>query len=551
MQKFWSLKISHYFCDINIYLPILHLVIMLQFRHFIYYIFVAICAINVSCQTEDGLIVNTESGKVKGIEQEGTKAFLGIPYAKVERFMPPLPVDKWDTVRICDHWGPQAMQQTNGRPLGESEMSEKNSCVLNVWTTNCNTQKPVMLWIHGGGFDSGTSAWNPGWGLAKKNVVVVSLNHRLNILGFLDLSACSEKYKYSGNVGMLDIIAALQWIKNNISQFGGDPNNVTIFGESGGGGKVGTLMCMPAAKGLFHKAIIMSGTILNVNTQEMTQALGKAVLNELHIDSTEIDRIMEIPYQELYNAGQRAMAESIGIRRPGTPMMWGFGPTPDGETLLQQPFQPDFADISSDIPLLIGSTFNELQRLTYNRPMTTEEARTELLKTFGEDTDDYIRIFRETYPNHSPQDLLSIDWLFRPKTIITADAVGGKRKAPTYTYMFTWRSPVTKGSVHGNELNFCFNTLSLSSRELPEITASDQELSNLMARAWTQFARTGDPNVKGIPQWNAYTAENGEMMIFDYTLFVRNNHDRRLQEIINSHCFKQLDEFREKQKQDK
>ena len=226
---------------------------------------------------------------------------------------------------------------------------------------------------------------------------------------------------------------------------------------------------MPAAKGLFHKAIIMSGSILNVNTQEMTQQLGKAVLDELGIAPANIDRIKDVPYQKLYDAGQRAMAKSIGTRKPGTPMMWGFGPTPDGETLLQQPFQPDFADISSDIPLLIGSTFNELQRLTYNRPMTTEEARTELLKTFGEDTDDYIRIFRETYPNHSPQDLLSIDWLFRPKTIITADAVGGKRKAPTYTYMFTWRSPVTKGSVHGNELNFCFNTLSLSSRERREL----------------------------------------------------------------------------------
>ena len=507
----------------------------------------SVCLITVSCgQKEDPMVINTESGKVKGFEQEGTMAFLGIPYAKVERFMPPLPVDKWDTVRVCDHWGPQVMQQTGGRKLSEAEMSEKNSCVLNVWTTNRKACKPVMLWIHGGGFDSGTSAWNPGMGLAKKNVVVVSLNHRLNILGFLDLSACSEKYKYSGNVGMLDIVAALKWIKNNISEFGGDPNNVTIFGESGGGGKVGTLMCMPEAKGLFHKAIIMSGTILNVNTHEMTQTLGKAVLDELGITPDEIDKIQEIPYQELYDAGQRAMAASIGVRRPGTPMMWGFGPTPDGETLLQQPFQPGFADISSDIPLMIGTTFNELQRLIYQRPMTVEEARTELLKTFGDETDAYIEAFGKTYPNHTPQDLLSIDWLFRPKTIITADAVGGKRTAPTYTYMFTWRSPVTLGSVHGNELNFCFNTLNLSPRELPEITAKDQRLSNLMSRAWSQFAHTGNPNVEGLPEWNAYTAENGEMMIFDYTCFVRNNHDRALQEIINRHCFKRLDEFRKK-----
>ena len=501
-----------------------------------------------SCtQKEDPMVVNTESGKVKGFEQEGTMAFLGIPYAKVERFMPPLPVDKWDTVRVCDHWGPQVMQQTGGRTLNEAEMSEKNSCVLNVWTTNCKAKKPVMLWIHGGGFDSGASTWNPGMGLAKKDVVAVSLNHRLNILGFLDLSACSDKYKQSGNVGMLDIVAALQWIRNNISQFGGDPNNVTIFGESGGGGKVGTLMCMPAAKGLFHKAIIMSGTILNVNTQEMTQQLGKAVLDELGITPANIDRIKDVPYQKLYDAGQRAMAKSIGTRKPGTPMMWGFGPTPDGETLLQQPFQPGFADISSDIPLVIGTTFNELQRLTYKHPMTQEEARAELLKTFGTDTDAYIEAFGKAYPNHTPQDLLSIDWLFRPKTLITADAVGGKRKAPTYTYMFTWRSPVTLGSVHGNELNFCFNTLSLAQRELPEITADDQRLSFLMARSWAQFAHTGDPNVEGLPQWHSYTAENGEIMFFDHTCYTRSNHDRPLQEIINRHCFKQLDEFRQKQ----
>ena len=198
-----------------------------------------------------------------------------------------------------------------------------------------------MLWIHGGGFDSGASTWNPGVGLAKKDVVVVSLNHRLNILGFLDLSACSDKYKYSGNVGMLDIVAALQWIRDNISVFGGDPDNVTIFGESGGGGKVGTLMCMPVAKGLFHKAIIMSGTILNVNTKQMSQSLGMAVLKELGIAEDDIERIKDVPYEELYNAGQRAMAISVGVRKPGTPMMWGFGPTPDGETLLQQPFQPE------------------------------------------------------------------------------------------------------------------------------------------------------------------------------------------------------------------
>ena len=501
-------------------------------------------SLGMMAQGENPMVVRTESGWVKGFDHEGTMGFLGIPYAKVERFMPPLPVDKWDTIRVCDHWGPQVMQNTWGRKLSEEEMSEKNSCVLNVWTTDTKACKPVMLWLHGGGFDSGTSAWNPGMCLAKKDVVVVSVNHRLNILGFLDLSACADKYKYSGNVGMLDVVQALQWVQNNIRQFGGDPTNVTIFGESGGGGKVGTLLCMPAAKGLFHKAIIMSGTILNVNTKAMTEELGTAVLRELNIDAEHIDRIKDVPYEELYAAGQRAMAASIGTRKPGTPMMWGFGPTPDGEVLLQQPFQNGFADFSTDVPILIGTTFNELQRLRYDSEMTLQEARGELMTTFGDETDDYINAFAKTYPDFTPQDLLSIDWLFRPKTIITADEIAESRQAKTYMYMFTWRSPVNNGSVHGHELKFCFNMLHHSPNELPAPSDEDIRLADIMSSVWAQFAKTGNPNVDELPYWRAYNKENGEMMVFNHQCFIRNNPDRELEQIIDRHCFVQLDEFR-------
>ena len=499
-----------------------------------------------TAQGDNLTVVKTKSGKVSGITQEGTMAFLGIPYAKVERFMPPQTPDRWKGVRPCDHWGPQAMQQTGGRQLSEDEMSEKNSCVLNVWTTDMKAHKPVMLWLHGGGFDSGTSAWNPGMQLAKKDVVVVSINHRLNILGFLDLSAVSPKYKHSGNVGMLDVVKALEWIRDNIRNFGGNPDNVTVFGESGGGGKVGTLLCMPKARGLFHKAIIMSGTILNVNNHEMTQTLGKAVIKELGIGENELERINDVPYQELYNAGQRAMAASIGTRKPGTPMMWGFGPTPDGETLLQQPFQPGFADISSNIPILIGTTFNELQRLRYNDDLTFEQAREALLPTFGNETDDYISALNEAWPSSTPQDLLSIDWLFRPKTLITADAIAESRKAPTYMYMFIWRSPLNKGSVHGQELMFCFNTLHHATNDLPEPSDADLALADVMSSTWAKFAHDGNPNTPGLPLWHPYTAENGEMMVFDYDCRILNNPDRKLQQIINRHCFKQLDEFNSK-----
>lgn len=494
---------------------------------------------DIEHSVSDSIIVSTESGKVMGFQHDGSYEFLGIPYARVERFMPPLPVEKWDTIRLCNHWGPQAMQNTWGKKLTEAEMSE-NCCVLNVWTTDTSKSMPVMLWLHGGGFDSGTSAWDPGHHLARKDVVVVSVNHRLNILGFLDLSTCSDRYKYSGNVGMLDVVQALQWVQKNIRQFGGDPNNVTIFGESGGGGKVGTLLCMPPAKGLFHKAIIMSGTILNVNTKAMTEELGQAVLKELHIDPAHIERINDVPYEELYAAGQRAMAASIGTRKPGTPMMWGFGPTPDGEMLLQQPFQNGFADISTNIPIMIGTTFNELQRLRYDQSMTMDEARQELTNTFGEETDDYIKAFAEAYPDYTPQDLLSIDWLFRPKTIITADEIAESRQAKTWMYMFTKRSDVNKGSVHGAELKYCFDNIDTSTPEHPSAGLADA-----MSRIWARFATVGDPNTSWLPDtWHPYSKENGELLELGDKLQFHHNHDRRLAEIIDRHCFKQLDDFR-------
>jgi para-nitrobenzyl esterase len=522
-------------------------------------VFAVLMTMSALCfaQVNEHPVVKTQSGQVQGIIQEGSMAFLGIPYAKVERFMPPQPVVKWNGTRVCDKYGPQAMQQSN-RPMTEEQMSE-NCCVLNVWTTDLKAKKPVMFWLHGGGFDSGTSEWDPGMCLAKKDVVVVSINHRLNILGFLDLSTVSPKYKYSGNVGMLDAVQALEWVRDNIANFGGDPNNVTIFGESGGGGKVGTLLCMPKAKGLFHKAIIMSGTILNVNTKAMTEELGEAVLKELGIDKKDVDKIKDVPYKDLYAAGQRAMANSIGTRRPGTPMMWGFGPTPDREVLMQQPFQPAFSSFSDNIPIMIGTTFNELQRQRYNQPMTMEQARTELQRTFGDETDAYIAAFKKAYPLNSedadrlPQDLLSIDWLFRPKTIITADAIGGMRKADTYVYMFTVSESGTqnefKGSAHGAELKYCFDVLHHYSNQLSSNTLKiNKYWADTMSSIWAKFAHDGNPNTDATSifvHWKPYTKENGELMeIGGVQPTLYHNHDRKLEEIINRHCFKQLDEFR-------
>ena len=221
-------------------------------------------------------------------------------------------------------------------------------------------------------------------------------------------------------------------------------------------------------------------------------------------------------------------------------MMWGFGPTPDGEMLLQQPFQNGFADISTDIPIMIGTTFNELQRLRYDQSITMDEARQELINTFGEETDDYIKAFAEAYPDYTLQDLLSIDWLFRPKTIITADEIAESRQAKTWMYMFTKRSDVNKGSVHGAELKYCFDNIDTSTPEHPSVGLADA-----MSSIWARFATVGDPNTSWLPDtWHPYTKENGELLELGDKLQFHHNHDRRLAEIIDRHCFKQLDEFR-------
>jgi para-nitrobenzyl esterase len=269
------------------------------------------------------------------------------------------------------------------------------------------------------------------------------------------------------------------------------------------------------------------------------------------------------------------MASSIGTRRPGTPMMWGFGPTPDGSDVVQQPFQPAFPSFSDSIPIMIGTTFNELQRQRYNQKMTLEEARAELQRTFGDETDDYIEAFKEAYPlrvatnepmegsnalDRFPQDLLSIDWLFRPKTIITADAIGGRRKADTYVYMYTvneWDNRGFKGSTHGAELKYCFDVLHHYSSQLSQTCiAENQRWAELMSTVWAKFAHDGNPNCEALSimqrsealptmLWQPYTKENGELMEFGGTVNrIHHHHDRRLEEIIDRHCFKQLDEFR-------
>src|SRR5690606_18565262 len=357
--------------------------------------------------TEPDTLLNTTFGAVSGSIDDDIFTFKGIPYAKADRFMPPQDPDSWQGVRETTEFGPVAKQVVAW--IDEANMDEKNLFNLNVWTpsTKDGKKRPVMVWFHGGGFHIGSSndPMTYGKALAKKgDVVIVSVNHRLNILGFLDLSAYDEKYKQSANAGILDAVKALEWVKNNIENFGGDSSNVTIFGESGGGGKVGTLMCMPSAKGLFHKAIIQSGTLINVMTKETSQALGKAVLENLEITPDSLQKLDAVSYEDLVEAGNKAIEDINGPRKPGFKTMFGFALSADGEVLLQQPFSPGFADISNDIPLMMGTTLNELIQTAYDqKDLTEEQAKEKLKEVYGDKTDQYVELYAKAYPDYTPQ----------------------------------------------------------------------------------------------------------------------------------------------------
>ena len=506
---------------------------------------------------ESVAVTNTESGKVRGYSNNGIYTYKGIPYAEAKRFEAPSKPKPWTDVRSSLVYGPVAplldpvttVQDESEFVFDHSWGYTSEDCMrINVWTPgiNDNKKRPVMFWIHGGGFTAGSSQELPsydGENLAKKgDVVVVSINHRLNILGYLDLSAYGEKYKYSANLSVLDMRMALEWVKANISNFGGDPNNVTIFGQSGGGAKVNTLMAMPSAKGLFHKAINQSGSFRGTMLEKSTtQAIAAEVLKELNISSDKIEDLQNISFPQLSAAGKKAIKTvSDKMKAEGKPVL-GFGlswgPSVDGDLLPYQLFSKEAFELSKNVPLLIGTVKNEFMSSLgsglSNAPL--DKVTEFITKQYGDKADAYIKAVRAAYPNLTkPSDLIDIDTRFRPGAVYQANEKSGLAGgAPVYMYLFDWQSPVMDGkykAVHCMEIAFCFNTIERT-KNMTGGTKEAQALADKMSPAWVNFARTGNPNHKGLPNWPSYNAQNTATMHFDNACVVKPQMDKELFEI--------------------
>jgi para-nitrobenzyl esterase len=491
-------------------------------------------------------VADTSFGKVRGIDNNGIKIFKGIPYgastAGANRFMPPADPDKWAGVRDALEFGHSAPQRDPGAPpaqetltvSGSNMPAEGEDClVLNVWTPGLQDgrKRPVMFWCHGGGFasGSGSSPDTDGTNLARRgDVVVVSINHRLNVLGFANFSEFSADFAASGDAGMLDIVHALQWVRSNIAHFGGDPNTVMIFGQSGGGRKVETLLAMPSAKGLFHRATIESGSAIQVAGREVAIHNAEQLLAKLSIRKTDVHEIQKLPVERIMAAYFAVVREARGVDQS----IGGFAPTVDGKILPQHPFHPTAAPVSADVPVMIGCTRTEMTLFSLNDPaafkLDEEGLRTRVHELVGDEGPNMIDLYRKSNSGATPSDiyfLIASDYRYGAPTMKIAERRAALGKGPVYLYYFTWESPVQGGrlkSPHTMEIPFAFDNVKISAR-LTGGGAEAMALADKVSDAWIAFARTGDPNTPKLPRWPVFNAKDRATMVIDNSSKVVND----------------------------
>lgn len=484
-------------------------------------------------------IVETTLGQVQGVRAAGTRQYRGVPYAAstagANRFRAPQPRTPWDGVLDASDWGPMVNQLTGsttslhtvdpvlwteifGADYGQ--IQDEDCLTLHIWEPDRApvTPRPVMVWIHGGGFDHGTSATSRTDGSAladRHDVVVVSISHRLGALAYLYLPDVDGESADSVNAGMLDLVAALGWVQENIRAFGGDPGNVTVFGESGGGMKIGTLMGMPSAEGLFHKAIVQSGPGFRAMSPDDARAATHLLLERVGVAGADTREQLDALSPDVVVAAQKALVES------GELSSFAFSPVVDGTVLTVSPIDAAVSGWGARVPMIIGATENEWGTFLSKDPSTvrlTDEGLLERVAAIvGEDAASVVAAYRTALPGASAGDI----WvrIFSQRTFGLPSYEETERRAhagaaASYEYVFAWVAPTRSelGAFHGLETSFAFDTTEVVT--LTHGARGVAELANQLSTAWATFARTGDPNHPGLPTWPPVTVSAHPALVF-------------------------------------